>query len=157
MGNKIVGTYVERLLEQTFSATDAGVTDDAQRFRQEAYALAPDDPNTVRMAWESPYHDGVNGEAVVNMAQNHIVIPYAFASSDKIDVGAKGVITADERNGVLYVRFRKLHGILKINNGKRNLDVLKAREKFDQFDSESVLSGIGKTDSSTGVINEVGN
>lgn len=101
--------------------------------------------------------DDVTGEAVVNMAQNHIVIPYAFASSDKIDVGAKGVITADDRNGVLYVRFRKLHGILKINNGKRNLDVLKAREKFDQFDSESVLSGIGKTDSATAVIKEVGN
>ncbi len=101
--------------------------------------------------------DDVNGEAVVNMAQDHIVVPYAFASSDKIDVGAKGVITADERNGMLYVRYRKLHGILKIINGKRNLDILKAREKFDQFNSESVLSRMSKTDSSTGVIKEAGN
>ena len=82
------------------------------------------------------------------MAQDHIIIPYAFASSDKIDVGAKGAITADERNGVFYVRFRKLHGILKINNGKRNLDVLRAREKFDQFDSKAVLVGNDRPDTS---------
>lgn len=79
------------------------------------------------------------GEAQVDIDQDRIIIPYAFATSDKIDVGAKGVISADERNGVLYVRFRKLHGILKINNGKRNLDVFNAREKFDQFDSREVL------------------
>ena len=84
--------------------------------------------------------DDVNGNAVINIAQNHIIIPYAYAGSDKIDVGAKGVISADNRDGVLYVRFRRLHGILKINNGKRNLDVLNAREKFDQYDSDTVFS-----------------
>jgi hypothetical protein len=84
--------------------------------------------------------DAVNGKTVINVAQNHIIIPYAYASSDKIDVGAKGVITADERDGVFYVRFRRLHGILKINNGKRNLDVLNARRKFDQYDSDAVFS-----------------
>ncbi len=97
--------------------------------------------------------DDVNGEAEIDMAQDRILIPYAFATSDKIDVGAKGVITADQRTGVLYVRFRKLHGILKINDGKRNLDVLKAREKFDQFDSRSVLLGQKETGSSAPAIN----
>ncbi|MFW2365315.1 MAG: hypothetical protein ACN4GW_02805 [Desulforhopalus sp.] len=101
--------------------------------------------------------DDVVGEAVVNMAKDQIVVPYAFASSDKIDVGAKGVITADNRNGVLYVRYRKLHGILKINNGERNLDVLRAREKFDNFNSEAVLLRGNISDSSVDVYNEAGN
>jgi hypothetical protein len=92
--------------------------------------------------------DDVNGNVVMNMAQSRITVPYAFASSDKIDIGAKGVITADDRDGVLYVRFRKLHGILKINNGERNLDVLNAREKFDQYDSDAVLSRISAGESS---------
>ena len=83
--------------------------------------------------------DDLIGEAQIDIDQDRIIIPYAFATSDKIDVGAKGVISADERNGVLYVRFRRLHGILKINNEKRNLDVFNAREKFDQFDSREVL------------------
>lgn len=77
--------------------------------------------------------DDVSGEVKVNMKQDIIVIPYAFAVSDKIDVGAKAIISADARNGVLYARFKKLHGLLKINNGKRNLDILKAREKFDAY------------------------
>jgi hypothetical protein len=83
--------------------------------------------------------DDVDGEATMKMEQNRIIIPHAYVGSDKIDVGAKGVITADERDGVLYVRFRKLHGILKINNDERNIDVLKAREKFDRYDAEEVL------------------
>ena len=85
--------------------------------------------------------DDVSGEVKVNMKQDIIVIPYAFAVSDKIDVGAKAIISADARNGVLYARFKKLHGLLKINNGKRNLDILKAREKFDAYvPDQSLLS-----------------
>lgn len=83
--------------------------------------------------------DDVNGDAELHMDSKHILVPYAYAASDKIDIGVKGVITADERDGVFYVRFRKLDGILKINNGKRNLDVLNAKEKFEAYDSEEVL------------------
>ena len=84
--------------------------------------------------------DDVSGEVRLQMADNQIVIPYAFADSDKIDVGAKGIINKESRNGVLYVRFRKLHGILKIKDGDRNIDILNAREKFDQYDTNAVLS-----------------
>ena len=91
--------------------------------------------------------DDVKGQAVIYMAKKHITVPYAYAASDNIDVGVKGVITPDERNGVFYVRFRKLDGILKINNGKRNLDLLNAREKFDEFDSEKILLRMNKTNS----------
>ena len=78
--------------------------------------------------------DDVHGEADIRVANKRIVIPYSLATSDKIDVGAKGVIAAGERSGVLYVRFRGLHAILKIKDGQRNLDVLKARETFDQYE-----------------------
>jgi hypothetical protein len=84
--------------------------------------------------------DDINGEVNMRMKDQTIVIPYAFAASDKIDVGAKGIITLDRNDGVLYARFKKLHGLLKISNGKRNLDILKARQKFDEYvPSESKL------------------
>ncbi|MFW2437982.1 MAG: hypothetical protein ACN4GR_01270 [Arenicellales bacterium] len=84
--------------------------------------------------------DDVNGKVNMHMKDQTIVIPYAFAGSEKIDVGAKGIITLDRNDGVLYARFKKLHGLLKISNGKRNLDILKAREKFDTYvPSESKL------------------
>jgi hypothetical protein len=84
--------------------------------------------------------DDVKGDMEMHLANQQIVIPYAFAGSDKIDVGAKGIISNDLRNGVLYVRFRKLHGILKIKDGERNIDVLKAREKFDGYSTDAVLN-----------------
>ena len=56
---------------------------------------------------------------------------------------------------MFYVRFRKLHGILKIRNDKRNLDVLNARKKFTEYDSETVLSGIRRVDTSIVTIKEV--
>ncbi|MEA1988792.1 MAG: hypothetical protein U9N57_06255, partial [Pseudomonadota bacterium] len=85
----------------------------------------------------------VNGKVNMRMKDQTIIIPYAFAASDKIDVGAKGIITLDKNDGVLYARFKKLHGLLKISNGKRNLDILKAREKFDEYvPSESKLKPI---------------
>ena len=101
--------------------------------------------------------DDVNGDVIIHMAENRILVPYAYAASDKIDIGVKGVITADERNGVFFVRFRKLNGILKINDGKRNLDVLNAREKFEEYDSEKVLLRMSEKRTSNGKSKEVNN
>jgi hypothetical protein len=77
--------------------------------------------------------DDVHGEATVNMKDNNLLIPLAYVSSEKIGVGAKGFINADVREGIIYVRFKKLDGILKMRNGKRNLDLLKARKTFDEY------------------------
>ncbi len=79
--------------------------------------------------------EDVSGEVRLQMADDRIVIPYAFADSDNIDVGAKGVISKETHDGVFYVRYRKLHGLLKIKDGDRNLDVLKARKKFDEYEA----------------------
>lgn len=84
--------------------------------------------------------DDVKGDIQMQVANQQVVVPYAFAGSDKIDVGAKAIINKDNRNGVVYVRFRKLHGILKVKDGDRNIDVLKAREKFDKYSTDAVLS-----------------
>jgi len=86
--------------------------------------------------------DDVEGDAVFEVSQEAIIIPHAFVGSDKIDVGAKGVITADERNGVFYVRFRAFDAVLKMDNGERNLDVWNAKETFDAYDSNAMFSKI---------------
>jgi len=81
----------------------------------------------------------IEGEAQVNMQQNRILFPYAFAGSDKIDVGAKGVITEKSRDGVIFARYQKLKGLLKIRDGKRNFDVIKAQQKFDDYSPEAMI------------------
>lgn len=77
--------------------------------------------------------EDIQGEAVMNMTQKQIVIPYAFIDSDKVDVGAKGIISANTRDGMFYARFKKLKGLFKIKDGKRNFDIIKARKKFDEY------------------------
>ena len=77
--------------------------------------------------------DDVSGNATMFMQDHNLIIPLAYADSEKITVGAKGLINADVREGIFYVRFKKLDGILKMRDGKRNLDILKARKTFDEY------------------------
>lgn len=81
----------------------------------------------------------IEGVATVNMQKGQVVFPHAFAGSDKIDVGAKGVITRQTRDGVIYARYRKLKGLLKIRDGKRNFDLIQAEKKFDAYSPDEVL------------------
>jgi len=48
-------------------------------------------------------------------------------------LGAKGQINKTTRNGVFYARYKKLDAIMKINDGKRNVDVIQARDKYDDY------------------------
>jgi hypothetical protein len=77
--------------------------------------------------------EDIRGNARMTLAQDRIIIPYAFAGSEKVDVGAKGTIDAQARDGVFYVRFKKLHALLKIKDEKRNLHLIRARQKFDSY------------------------
>jgi len=81
----------------------------------------------------------IEGEAQVDMQKNQILFPYAFAGSDEIDIGARGVITEQTRDGVIFARYRKLKGLLKIRDGKRSFDVIKAQQKFDDYSPEALI------------------
>ena len=74
------------------------------------------------------------------MSGNKVVIPNAFMDSDNIDFGAKGVIDEGLNYGVIYARYKKLDIVVKISNGKRNVDLIRARGKFDEYQ----LPGSGK-------------
>ncbi|MEA3276527.1 MAG: hypothetical protein U9Q81_14805 [Pseudomonadota bacterium] len=102
--------------------------------------------------------EDVRGEAKMNVASNRVLIPYAVAGSDKIDVGAKGVIDANHREGIFYARFRKLHGILKVKDGDRNFDIIGARKKFDAYSPGEPSTGEADADGlqTTGAILEAG-
>ena len=77
--------------------------------------------------------EDIEGTARVAMANERVVIPHAHAISDNIEVEAKGVITAESRNGVVYMRYKKADALLKINNGKKNLDIFRVRESFEDY------------------------
>ena len=80
--------------------------------------------------------EDIRGTALMHMKDDRIVIPHAHAISDNIEVGAKGVITEETTNGVFYARYKKLGAIIKIENGKKNLDIIRARAKYDEYQVE---------------------
>ncbi len=77
--------------------------------------------------------ENINGTATVNMQNNILTFPYAFVKSDKIDIGAKGIISEALRDGVFYLRYKRLKTLLKIRNGKKNLDIFNVEKTFNSY------------------------
>jgi hypothetical protein len=77
--------------------------------------------------------EDIEGTAQVAIANEQIVIPLAHAISDHIEVGAKGSISEARRDGVIYARYKKLDAVVKITDGKKNTDVIRAREKYETY------------------------
>ena len=79
--------------------------------------------------------EDIEGRVELEAANHQIVIPYAFIDSDNIDFGAKGVINETLHNGVVYARYKKLDLLVKISDGKKNIDLIRAKNKFDEYRS----------------------
>lgn len=77
--------------------------------------------------------EDIEGTAQVTIANEQIVIPLAHAISDHIEVGAKGSISETRRDGVVYARYKKLDAVIKISDGKRNTDIIRAKEKYNTY------------------------
>jgi hypothetical protein len=78
--------------------------------------------------------EDVNGTVALDFVNPRLIISTASMDSDNIELGAKAVIDKDQRNGVIYVHYKKLDIIVKIADGKRNIDLLRARRKFDEYE-----------------------
>ena len=85
--------------------------------------------------------EDIEGKAAVEIADNRIIIPLAHAISDKIEVGAKANITTQTRNGMIYARYKKLDAVMKVKDGNRNIDLIRAREKYDKYAPAQVIQG----------------
>jgi len=75
----------------------------------------------------------IQGKATVNMADNIITIPDAYVISDKIGIGARGIISPTVRDGMFLLRYKKLKLLLKMKNGKKNIDILHVQQTFDTY------------------------
>lgn len=75
----------------------------------------------------------LEGEAELEVSDGAIRIPLAYVDSEKAEVGVKGVIANGERNGLVFARFKKFSTLLKRFDGKRDVDIIKPRAKFDRY------------------------
>ena len=77
----------------------------------------------------------IEGTVKIDIANEQLVIPHAHAISDNIEVGAKASISQQRRDGVIYARYKKLDAIIKITDGKKNIDIIGAREKYEGYNA----------------------
>jgi hypothetical protein len=75
----------------------------------------------------------LEGEGAITIDGDRMDIPTAQLISDKAEVAAKAVISPGNRDGMIYARYKKLDVLLKMEDGKNNLDIYKTREKFDAY------------------------
>ena len=73
------------------------------------------------------------GEAEMQLSEGRLTIPMAFVDSEKAEVAVKGEFYRGDRNGVVYARLRKIDALLRRVDGKRKVDLIKSREKFDAY------------------------
>ena len=76
----------------------------------------------------------LNGETEMQLTGGKLKVPLAYVDSEKAEVGIKATFFEGEREGVVYARFKKLDTLVKRLDGKRNVDVIKAREKFEAYE-----------------------
>jgi hypothetical protein len=77
--------------------------------------------------------EDIEGTAQMAMANERVVIPLAHATSDNIEVSAKGVIAGETRDGVIYFRYKDAEALLKIRGGRKSLAIFGVRKKFDDY------------------------
>lgn len=77
--------------------------------------------------------EDINGTVEMQVADRQLTIPNAFLDSDNIEFGAKGVFAGEKRDAVIYARYKKLDILVKISNNKKNIDLTRTRQKFDDY------------------------
>lgn len=77
--------------------------------------------------------EDVKGIGEMTLRQNEMRFPMVFVDAGDVMMGAKGLIDGTNREGVVYARYKKLNGLLRIAGKRRGFDLLKARMKFDQY------------------------
>ena len=84
--------------------------------------------------------ENVKGTGTMTLNENIIRFPLVQIDAGHIKLGAKGVIKGKNREGLIYARYRKLGGLLRINGEESDFDLLRARAKFDNYSPGQSIS-----------------
>jgi hypothetical protein len=76
----------------------------------------------------------IEGSAALRIADKQLHILDARVIGDTLEVAAKGTISSEHRNAVLYMRYKKADALLKFKDGKKNLDIIGVKKKFADFE-----------------------
>lgn len=86
----------------------------------------------------------VRGNATLEVAPKDVVVSYALAKADKTEVGAKGIFQQNNRQGMYYLKYGNLSGILEFDGDKKRFGLFGATKKFQDYVPGGRLPGLSK-------------
>ena len=75
----------------------------------------------------------LEGAAEMSLSGGKLRVPLAYVDSEKAEVGIKATFFEGEREGMVYARYKKLDTLVKRFDGKRDVDIIKSRKKFEEY------------------------
>ena len=75
----------------------------------------------------------VRGNAKIKVEPDEVAIPYALVTSDTIALGAKGLISEKNREGMFYAKCGPIAGVFALDDGKRRFGLINATRKFEEY------------------------
>ena len=75
----------------------------------------------------------LDGEAEMTLSEGILRVPLAYVNSEKAEVGIKATFYEGEREGMVYARYKKVDTLVKRFDGKRDVDIIGSRKKFEEY------------------------
>ena len=79
--------------------------------------------------------EGIEGTAELQVVGRRVAIPDSWVTSDNIEAGARVVFAESGSDGVVYLKYKKIDAVLKLDNGEKNIDLVGAKKKYDAYES----------------------
>ncbi|MCB1497715.1 MAG: hypothetical protein KDJ86_18180 [Bauldia sp.] len=84
----------------------------------------------------------IRGDATIKVEPKEIVIPYAMAKAEPVEVGVKGIFGPGVRQAMFYARYGNLSGILEVDGSEKRFGLFGAKRKFDDYRPGGPLPGL---------------
>ncbi len=91
----------------------------------------------------------VRGNATIKVSPNEIVVPYAMAKAEPVEVGVKGIFRPNNRQGMFYARYGNLSAILEVDGSEKHFGLLGAARKFEAYVPGGPLPGLTESNRAT--------
>ncbi|NNL05068.1 MAG: hypothetical protein HKO85_07245 [Xanthomonadales bacterium] len=85
--------------------------------------------------------EDIEGQGTLKLNDRRLVVPEAWLTSDNIQAGIKAMLEPGGNEGRVYLRYRDLGMLLKLRDGGRNIDIIRARSKYDAYRVPGQSSG----------------
>ncbi len=77
--------------------------------------------------------DDIRGTAQLKIEAERLFIPHSGLLGEDLEILARGEFDSQTGTGMVYARYRKLDAVVEFEEARRNLDLIRARQKFDAY------------------------